>query len=287
MSRIAPENQAQQQYWNEPGGTTWTAWQQRMDTQLAPFGDAAIEAANPQTGERVLDVGCGCGHTTLQIADLVGASGKSIGLDISQPMLARGVERAAASEADNATFVLADAQVAATQDIGGAVDAIVSRFGVMFFADPTAAFTNIGTLLQPDGRMAFVCWQTPKTNSWMSGLGRELASLFPDQPPMDPTAPGPFAFADPERVCSILTASGWGDVDATPCVRTMQLFGTSDFDTAVEGSIRLGGAGRLLIGASDDLVAQARTIAEGVMREMWTEEGALVNGSTWLVTATK
>ncbi len=287
MTKIAPENEAQQQYWNEPGGAVWTEWQERMDTQLAPLGDAAIQAVAPQTGERVLDIGCGCGHTTLQVAELVGANGAAIGLDISLPMLGRGTERATRAGVNNATFRAADAQVVSADEIGGLADAIVSRFGVMFFADPQAAFTNLATLVRPGGRLAFVCWQSPGSNAWMSGLGRELAGLFPDQPPIDPTAPGPFAFADPDRVRSILSAGGWSNVHVASCVRTMQLFGATDFETAVDGSLRIGGASRLLIGASADVKAQARVAAERVMRGMWAEGGAFVDGVCWLVTATR
>jgi SAM-dependent methyltransferase len=283
MTQSAPENEAQREYWNKPGGSVWTEWQERMDLQLAPLGHAALDAMQLQPGERIIDVGCGCGDTTLQVATAIGREGTVVGLDISEPMLARATQRS--SSLPNISFVAADAQVVSVEQLGGPADGIVSRFGVMFFADPVAAFTNMLSFVRPGGRLSFVCWQAPVSNSWMSMLGRELASMFPGQPPVDPTAPGPFAFADPDRVRTILGAAGWSDVTVAPCVRAMKLFGTDDFQTAVEGSLRLGGAGRLLVGATDEQKLQARGIAETVMRSMWTEGGGMVEGSCWVVTA--
>jgi SAM-dependent methyltransferase len=285
MTDVSPDNAAQQDFWNAPGGSAWTRWQERMDLQLAPLGLAAIEVVAPLPGEQVLDVGCGCGDTTMQVAALVGPSGKATGVDISSPMLARARERASQSGATNTEFVEADAQVVTAGDLGGPFDAAVSRFGVMFFADPVAAFRNIASLVRPGGRLGFVCWQSPDRNSWMLNLAREVATLFPAQPPLDPDAPGPFAFADPVRTEDIVRSGGWEDVAVTPCVRTMQMFGTDDFDVAVDGSLAIGGAARLLVDATAEQRSAAREIAERLMRSSWSDDGALVDGLSWLVTA--
>jgi SAM-dependent methyltransferase len=285
MTKVSPDNEAQRSYWNEPGGNAWTAWQERMDLQLAPFGLAAVEAIVPLHGERVLDIGCGCGDTTLQVAELVGPSGSATGVDISSTMLARARERATQSGVANAHFVEADAQVATVGDLGGPFDAVVSRFGVMFFADPGAAFANIASLVRPGGRLGFVCWQPPDMNGWMSDLAREVATLFPPQPPLDPHAPGPFAFADPVRTHEIVRSGGWADVSVTACVRPMRVFGTDDFEVAVEGSLTIGGAARLLVDATADQRFAARAIAERVMRSRWGDDGAVVDGACWIVTA--
>jgi ubiquinone/menaquinone biosynthesis C-methylase UbiE len=283
----APENLAQEQYWNEPGGMAWTQWQQQMDTQLAPLGNVAIEALALHPGERVLDVGCGCGHTTLQVAELVGSTGSVVGLDISAPMVDRAIARAAEAQLSNATFFVADAQTIGVEAIANHVDAVISRFGVMFFADPKVAFANIAAMTKPGGRLSFVCWQTPQNNPWMAALGRELAAVFPDQAAVDPNAPGPFAFADPERTRALVEAAGWTSVEVEPCTRPMQLYGTDDFATAVEGSLRVGGAGRLLLNATDEQRAATRVVADRVMRSFWGDGGAVVEGSCWLVTAKK
>jgi SAM-dependent methyltransferase len=285
MSNVSPDNQSQQSYWNEPGGTAWTLWQERMDLQLAPLGLAAIEAVAPLHGERVVDIGCGCGDTTLQVARLVGPSGNATGVDISSPMLARARDRATKSGFSNTRFLEADAQVATAGDLGGPFDAAVSRFGVMFFADPISAFANIASLVRPGGRLGFVCWQPPDLNRWMSSLAREVASLFPAQPPLDPHAPGPFAFADPVRTQDIVRSGGWANVSVAPCVRTMRMFGTDDFEVAVDGSLAIGGAARLLVNATAEQRSEARAIAERVMRSLWGEDGAVVDGACWLVTA--
>jgi SAM-dependent methyltransferase len=285
MSSVSPDNEAQQHYWNEPGGNAWTRWQERMDLQLAPLGLAAIEAVAPLPEERVLDIGCGCGDTTLQVGALVGAGGTATGVDISAPMLARARERAAESGLGNTVFLEGDAQVATARDLGGPFDAALSRFGVMFFADPVAAFANIASLVQPGGRLGFVCWQPPARNPWMSELAREVATLFPEQPPPDPHAPGPFAFADPDRTHDIVRSGGWADVSVEPCVRAMHVFGTDEFDLAVEGSLMIGGAARMLAAATAEQRSAARVIAERVMRSLWGDGGAVVDGACWLVTA--
>ncbi len=285
MNAVAPENEAQQQYWNDPAGKVWTTWQEHMDRQLEPLGLAAIDAVAPGPGEHILDVGCGCGHTTLHLAAAVGTSGKATGVDISSSMLIRAAERASEVGAANCRFVVADAQVATAAAVGGPFDAVASRFGVMFFADPIAAFTNLGSLTRPGGRLSFVCWQAPSQNAWMSTLGSELRAILPEQPPFDPLAPGPFAFADPARARHVVESGGWANVSVDPCFRTMQLFGTEDFETAVEGSLLIGGAARLLAGATEDQRTQARAIAERVIRSFWSDGGALSDGACWLVTA--
>ena len=286
MSKVAPDNGAQQHYWNEPGGNAWTLWQERMDLQLAPLGRAVIEAVAPRDGERVLDIGCGCGDLTLQVAGLVGPSGKATGVDISAPMLARARERATQSGLSAQThFLEADAQVVNVGDVGGLFDVAVSRFGVMFFADPIAAFANIASLVRVGGRLGFVCWQAPDLNPWMSTLAREVAALFPGQPPPDPHAPGPFAFADPVRTRDIVRAGGWVNVSVTPCVRDTRVFGTDDFDVAVEGSLAIGGAARLLLNATAEQRSEARAIAERVVGSFWGTDGAVVDSACWLVTA--
>ncbi len=282
------DNQAQREYWNEGAGNFWADWQQRMDAQLEPLGLAALDALMLKPDERVLDVGCGCGHTTFEVLERNGPGGTAVGLDISAPMLQNARNRAVASPfGDRVKFVEGDAQIASLEQIGGPIDAIFSRFGVMFFADPTAAFQNLRTLTNDHGRLAFVCWQSPTQNRAFSDLGRELLTIFPDQQRADPNDPGPFSFADPDRIRAVLHDSGWANIVVDECVRPMQMFGSTDKEEVIMGSLRIGSAGRLMPTATEDQRQQTEVAARRVIDEQWTEGGAIVDAVCWLVTATK
>ena len=256
-----------------------------MDRQLAPLGDAAIAAASVLRGESVLDVGCGCGATTVSLADLTGPTGRVVGVDISESMTAVARARLAAVGHRHASAIVADAQVVDSASLGGPFDVVVSRFGVMFFAGPVAAFANLRAHTRQGGRLAFVCWQGPQVNRMFSDFGREFAKFLPDAPAPDPFAPGPVAFADPDRVRSVLTEAGWSGISVTEFVRPMQLFGTSNFDEAFEASLQIGGASRLLVGADAVTVAAIHDASRRVLESQWTPDGAIVDGACWIVRA--
>ncbi len=198
-------NAAQVAYWNESAGPTWVAMHDALDHELNDLGLAAMAALAPRENERLVDIGCGCGATTLELARRVGKGGAVLGVDLSAPMLAVARERAAAAGLDQASFLQADAQVYALEPVDGAF----SRFGVMFFADPVAAFANIRKGLRPGGRVAFVCWRQLAENPWMTVPMAAVLPLLP-APPAAPTpdAPGPFAFADRDRLFGILPRRG-------------------------------------------------------------------------------
>jgi SAM-dependent methyltransferase len=282
---VAGGNEGQATYWSELGGQAWVANQDQMDRQLSVVGAAALTALDARPGESILDVGCGCGATTLELAASVGATGRVVGLDISVPMTQVAMQRLSSAGLHQGSAMVGDAQVATGEEIGGQVDAIFSRFGVMFFADPFAAFTNLRALAKPNARIAFVCWQEASKNRMFSDLGRELGALFPSPAPADPFAPGPLAFADPARVESILGTSGWSRIEITSHVAPMQLFGSTDFDTALEGSLQIGSAARLLQGGNEDTVRKVRDAAKRVLETQWTDQGAVVDSATWIVTA--
>ncbi len=210
MSQTAP-NMQQAALWNDGSGKAWVEMQPILDGVLAPFEPLVVDAGNPGEGGNVLDIGCGAGATTLAMARRVGKGGRCVGLDISQPLVALATERAKAQGATNVSFVAGDAQTHAFEQ--GSFDAVISRFGVMFFDDPVAAFANIRKAARPGGKLAFAAWRSPAENQFMTSAARAAAPFLPPAPTPDPNAPGQFAFADDARVRQILESSGWSSIE--------------------------------------------------------------------------
>lgn len=276
---VAQPNAAQIAHWNAAAGETWVALQDQLDAQIAPLGRRAIDALAPQTGERIVDIGCGCGQTSLQLAEATGPHGRVLGLDVSRPMLAVARARAAALPAGEVDFREGDAQVHAFEP--ASIDAVYSRFGVMFFADPTAAFGNLRRALRPGGRLAFVCWRGLGDNPWMRvPLTAALQHLHPPPPP-NPTAPGPFALADGERVRSILEGAGFQDITVSP---HDQQIGHAGLDQTVALALRVGPLGALLREQPEQQPRVAEAIREAV-RPFLTPDGVRMDSATWIVRA--
>jgi SAM-dependent methyltransferase len=273
-------NEDQVAYWNEQSGPTWAAMQKLIDAQIAPLGLQAIDALTPRAGECVLDIGCGCGDTTLEIARRVRPRGEVLGLDISAPMLEVAVERAAAIAAADVGFRRADAQIAR---FDARFDAAFSRFGVMFFADPIAAFTNIHDALRPGGRIAFVCWRDPAENPWMMVPLAAALRFVPPPPPMDPTEPGPFAFADASRVRAILMAAGFEDIVTAPFDIEIGGFGLNQ---ALELALRIGPLGKLLREVPDRHDSVVGAVREALAAHD-TGHGVWLKSGTWIVSASR
>jgi SAM-dependent methyltransferase len=276
-------NDEQVRYWNELAGPTWVARQDLLDSLIAPLGARAIARAAVAPGERVLDVGCGCGASSLALARAVGAAGEVLGVDISAPMLARARERTAAESVANLRFLEADAQVAELGE--AAFDLVFSRFGVMFFADPIQAFARLRRALRPGGRVTFVCWQPVDRNPWMLVPALAVAKHVP-LPPSEPGAPGPFAFGDAERVRDLLARAGLVDV-AFEEVRENLAVGGGDLDRATAFALDLGPAGAALRAADADDALRARVA--GSVREALAPfdgaEGLRMPSAAWIVTA--
>jgi len=192
-------------FWNGKGGETWVARQEHTDIALAPVTDAFIAFAAPREGERVVDIGCGCGAPTLELARAVGATGRVVGMDISGPMLAEGARRAKTAGLANIDWQQADPATAELDEF----DLIASAFGVMFFGDRVAAFANMRRGAAPNARMALVCWRTLAENPWMDVPMKAVSRHLPPRSKGTPNAPGMFAFADPAHVAEAFEASGW------------------------------------------------------------------------------
>lgn len=273
-------NADQIEYWNSKVGDIWVQMQERMDRALTPVTAALLAAAAPQPGESVLDIGCGAGETTLAAAFAVGDAGDVVGLDISEQLLARARERGEALLSP-ASFIHADA---ASWADDGDFDLIMSRFGVMFFADPQAAFAHFHQLAAPGGRLVFACWQPAARNLWATLPLRVLADLLPEQPAADPHAPGPFAFADAARVATLLEAAGWHDI-AFHSLPFAMLIGSGDdpIADAVSFNLKIGPAARAVRDAG--IGDQARPLLAAALQDHLRDGGVQLPGAIWLVTA--
>jgi SAM-dependent methyltransferase len=275
-------NDAQVDYWNGRTGETWVELNRLLDMQLQPLGQAALAALAPHPGERVLDIGCGGGETSLDLARAVGPSGAVLGVDLSRPLLDLAARRAGALDLD-IRFEAADAQITDFAAVGGAFDAVFSRFGVMFFADPTAAFANIRKALKPGGRLAFVCWRPAQDNPVMTTAINAVTDLLPPSSPSDPLAPGPFAFADSERVRRILGESGWSQVEVSPF--DAQVGGWTP-EEALAVAQKVGPLGAAL---RENPELRPR-VQDAVARELQRQTGAdgkvRLGAAVWIVTAT-
>lgn len=268
-------------YWNGPGGQHWTEQQQRQDLILAPVLDILIDRAKIKPGERIVDIGCGCGASTFVLAQCTGPSGRVTGVDISSPMLGRAREltpRGAPVE-----FVLADATVHDFKSVNA--DLLFSRFGVMFFGDPTASFTNMRKALRPNGRLVFACWRTPRDNPMLMLPLQEAYKHVPKLPEMKPEDPGPFAFADDNRVRKILTDSGFTSIALERADLKLDIATGKGLDAALESALAIGPASRAIDGQPPDLAAAATKSIREALAGQLTGNQVPLGGSIWIVTA--
>ncbi|HKE47410.1 MAG TPA: class I SAM-dependent methyltransferase [Rhodanobacteraceae bacterium] len=213
MNSAPQTNSEQAKMWNGVSGRAWVETQALLDEVLKPFEALLTAAVAVRRPARLLDVGCGTGATTIAAARQMGPGGRAVGIDISQPMIEAARAKAERANA-SAAFVHADAQTHAFDRAG--FDMIVSRFGVMFFDDPVAAFANLRHASADDAVLSVLVYRSPAENPFMLTAERAAAPLLPDMPARDPAAPGQFAFADPRRVERIFGDSGWADVDLQP-----------------------------------------------------------------------
>jgi SAM-dependent methyltransferase len=279
---IHADNAAQADYWNANAGQKWTEHQEHQDHVLRPVSDRLIAAAKPRQGERVIDVGCGCGATTIQFAERVGPAGAVLGLDVSAPMLARARERA--PEDLPITLALADATV--HNVTSQSADLVVSRFGVMFFADPAKSFANLRTGLKPGGRLVFACWREAKQNPFFVLPLREAAKHAPPLPETNPEDPGPFAFASEARVRRILADAGFADIDLEPQDLQLDIAVGRGLETAVRAAMTIGPTSRILDGQSEAVRAAAAADIRKALAGHARGASVPLGAAIWIVTAT-
>lgn len=276
-------NAQQIQYWNETSGPKWVALHHLVDAQIQPLGLRGMDHARVAPGERILDVGCGCGSTTVELARRVGSTGAVTGVDISTVMLERARQTAIKAGVSNISFENADAQTYPFTP--ASIDLIYSRFGVMFFAQPEAAFSNLRNALRPGSRLALVTWQAVQLNPWMfvpvMAASQHITIPLPDSP----DAPGPFAFADAERVRGILSRAGFVDIAFGELNETVTVAGGSDLDQTVQFLLQMGPTGAALREAAPGTLDAVAAAVRDALKPYVTSDGVRMGAAAWIVTA--
>jgi SAM-dependent methyltransferase len=267
--------------WDGPQGDVWVAREEALNAALVAHTEVLFGAADVRTSDRVLDVGCGTGHTTRECARRA-VDGDALGVDLSSAMLRRARERADAEGLRNVEFEQGDAQVHPFP--AERFDLVLSRFGVMFFADPGAAFTNLRRATAPGGRLVAIVWQSVERNPWVA-LPRAALSLGRDLPPLPSDAPGPMGLADDDRTRRILTDAGWSAVELDD-VAVSYRFG-ADIESATEHAREVGFMRMLLEGLDADETARAVDALRAVMAEHVTSDGVRLDSRIWVVRAAR
>ncbi len=279
QATVPSVNAEQVEFWNAAGGEAWAQHQEQLDRLIAPLGLEALRALAVQKGEWLIDIGCGCGQTTLDLAARVGTGGRVLGIDISTPMLDGARRRPLPESGARLEFQLVDAQ---SGDLGrGVFDAAFSRFGVMFFSDPVTAFTNIRQSMKANGRLGIVCWRPLQENPWIQGPLEAAVDILPPLPPSDPLAPGPFAFADAGRVRSILLGAGFRSVTIEPFDTRI---GGGDIDQTLKLALRIGPLGSALR-EHPQLQGRVADAVRDVLVHYATPQGVLMPAAVWIVRA--
>ncbi len=279
-------NAEQIEYWNGEGGARWARDDAIMERLLRPVTDSLLAHARIDSAvDAALDVGCGGGSQSLLLAERVGSAGRVMGVDISAPMLAvaRGKSKLPAPGSAPVTFLQADASRHPFEP--ASFDLLFSRFGVMFFDDPAAAFTHLRAALKTDGRLAFCCWQALKENPWAFIPFLAALEHVPPPTPADPHAPGPFAFADADRVTAILSDAGFADVRVEPFHTELRFHEAATLGDSVRGLAEIGPISRLLSDQTGEVKAKVLASMEEVLAPFYRDGALVMPVAIWFVTA--
>jgi ubiquinone/menaquinone biosynthesis C-methylase UbiE len=268
-------------YWNGPNGQRWTDRQASQDVLLAEVAQLLIDRVGPKAGDRIVDIGCGCGATSIALAGRVAPDGFVLGVDISAPMLARA--RQLAPKTLPLDFAQADATVYPFEP--QSFDLVVSRFGVMFFAEPVQSFANLRKALRPKGRAVFACWREPKENPWMMAPLQAVYRHVPRLPQVGPEDPGPFAFASEERVTRILREAGYADIALEACNISLDIAIGRGLEAATDAALEIGPSARALEGHPAEIRSAARASVRELLAPYAQGQSVPLAGSIWIVTA--
>ena len=278
------KNAKQKDFWSGKGGDYWVEKQSEMDIMLNPLGEKALVKLGLQSNSKVLDIGCGCGATTLEIAKIV-SEGAVTGLDISVPMLDKAKSEAKIQGIANVDFKVIDVQV---EQLGyEEYDSVYSRFGVMFFDDPFEAFKNIFSSVKVGGELSFVCWQDPSLNPWQS-LSLQVIRGYLDMPSPPPRSPGPFAFHEKDYVKEILEKSGFSNISFNDNQENITMFAGKSLEEASEDYLAINPVvTEMLKDSPDNLRAKIVESLKEAFAQFHEGDGLLFPSATWVVTAKK
>jgi ubiquinone/menaquinone biosynthesis C-methylase UbiE len=274
-------NAEQVEFWNGPTGRRWVERQEQQDAMLAPITAALLVRASTQPGERVIDIGCGCGETTIELGRRVMPAGRVIGIDISAPMLAHAAKRVRPGlpieliEADATTHPFAEA----------AFDLLVSRLGVMFFAEPERTFANLRRALRPGGRLVFVCFRAPRDNPWIMLPLNAAYEHVPPLPKMGPEDPGPFAYASDARLHRILEGAGFSSINLEKLDVTLDLAGGRGLEGAVAAALAMGPAARAIEGQPEEVRDAVQASMRRLLAPYQKGNAVPLAAALWLVRA--
>ena len=278
------KNIKQKQFWSGAGGDVWVDKQREMDIMLNPLGQKAIGQLILEEHTKILDIGCGCGATTIEIAKMI-PKGHVTGLDISMPMLDRAEKFASEMSLSNIDFQVKDVQ---TEEINSNhYDIAFSRFGVMFFEDPYEAFKNINQSIKENGQLVFVCWQHPSLNPWQS-LSLQVIKEYLDLPSPPPKSPGPFAFEDKDYIEDILKGSDFKDISIADNQEDIVMFSGKSIREACEDYLTINPVvTEMLKNSGNELKEEILEALIAKFSSFHNNDGLLFPSATWIVSATK
>jgi ubiquinone/menaquinone biosynthesis C-methylase UbiE len=282
------ENAEAIQAWDGPLYDRWLRFRHVVTTGLGAHGDAALALVPPKQGQRVLDIGCGLGDTTQQIAALVGPDGEAVGVDAAERFIETATAEAEEASVPNARFFVADVQ---TDSLGGPYDMAFSRMGTMFFISPVAALRNVCRSLVPGGKLVSVVWRRREDNLWMYRAQQIVEGIVqkPEEYDEPTCGPGPFSMANADTVSDILVHAGFTDISLTRC--DLDIMGGTDLDEALDLVMSIGPAGEILRLQGDraaHLIPQVESALREGMADFVRDNGEVwAPASTWIITASR
>lgn len=285
MADVAPDNAEATEAWSGPLFDLFVEYRDLTAAGLGAHGEEAIRFSPPRPGERVLDLGCGFGETTMRLAELVGERGAALGIDVSEPFVAAAREEAEAAGAANVEFATADVQA---MELPREFDYAYARMGLMFFANPVAALRNVAGALKPGGRLCAVVWRRKLDNEWVHRAERVVEEYLehPEESDEPTCGPGPFSMANADTVTEQLKIAGFEEISLRRSDLPLKI--GDDLDQAVEFNMALGPAGELLRlwgDRVDELRPRIAAQLREALADLQTPNGVYASASTWLITA--